>query len=125
VEDVPYARAAMTRLCEHLGFADDLIERVRLTVTEACANCVRHAYEPARPATYVLDARLEHPRFRVAVRDRGLGFRQDEGAEPSGKGSGLWLMRTLSDSIAITSRPDQGTEVVMHYDVVLLDPGRT
>jgi anti-sigma regulatory factor (Ser/Thr protein kinase) len=57
-EEVPFARAAITRLCEHLEIDEKLTERVRLAVTEACTNCVRHAYgELQDSANYVLDGR--------------------------------------------------------------------
>ena len=119
VEGVPYARAAVTRLCEHLGFADELIGRVRLTVTEACTNCVRHAYGSAGRETYVLDAHLEQSRLRVVVRDRGVGFNQKAQPELCNGASGLRLMQPLPDDVTITSRPGLGTEVVMDYDVAV------
>ena len=51
--DVPFARAAITRLCEHLDLDDERTERIRLALTEACTNCVLHAYgASAEAATY-------------------------------------------------------------------------
>jgi serine/threonine-protein kinase RsbW len=117
VEDVPYARAAVTRLCEHLGFDLDVTERIRVAVTEACTNCVRHAYQPAERAAYVLDARLEGQMLRVAVRDRGVGFSSAVRGASNGPGSGLRLIRGMADSAEVTSRLGRGTHVVMHFEI--------
>ena len=57
---VPGARRAITRLCEHLGLAGELTDRIRLAVTEACTNCVLHAYAATRTtATFAVEARVE------------------------------------------------------------------
>jgi anti-sigma regulatory factor (Ser/Thr protein kinase) len=66
-EWVPGARRAVADLCEELGVADELRERVRLATTEACANCVRHAYADHLPdAVSELDAHVEEPESRAA-----------------------------------------------------------
>jgi anti-sigma regulatory factor (Ser/Thr protein kinase) len=115
-EEVPFARAAITRLCEHLEIDDELAERIRLAITEACSNCVLHAYdEGADTATYVLDARVERGALRVVVSDRGAGV---PNARPNAAGSlgfGLRLIHDLSDSSDISARPGGGTRVVMRF----------
>jgi anti-sigma regulatory factor (Ser/Thr protein kinase) len=117
MRDIPYARAAVTRLCEHLGFDKALTERIRLAVTEACTNCALHAYHRADTATYVLDARVERGTLRVDVRDRGVGFVD---LAPSrnvcGMASGLTLMRAMADSVDVSSRLERGTRVVLHFE---------
>jgi stage II sporulation protein AB (anti-sigma F factor) len=116
VQDIPYARAAVTRLCEHVGFDNELTDRVRLAVTEACTNCALHAYQRAEPATYVLDARFAGGTLRVGVRDRGLGF--VDAAPPTnarGLASGLTLIRAMADNVDVSSQPGRGTRVVMHF----------
>ena len=42
---VARARQAATSHAKQLGLDEDIQERVRLAVTEACANCVLHAYD--------------------------------------------------------------------------------
>jgi anti-sigma regulatory factor (Ser/Thr protein kinase) len=115
-EEVPFARAAITRLCEHLEIDDEVADRIRLAITEACSNCVLHAYDAgADAATYVLDARVERHALRVVVSDRGVGVR---GAQPNvldSLGFGLSLIRELADSSDISERPGGGTRVVMRF----------
>ena len=49
-DSVPLARFQITGLCEELCLEEELTARIRLAVTEACTNCVLHAYGAgARP----------------------------------------------------------------------------
>jgi anti-sigma regulatory factor (Ser/Thr protein kinase) len=115
-EEVPFARAAITRLCEHLEFGDELTERIRLAVTEACTNCVLHAYDTsAHAATYVLDARLDQHVMRVVVCDRGAGVNHGQQSERDSPGLGLGLIEELADSSDVSARPGGGTRVAMRF----------
>jgi len=117
-EEIPFARAAITRLCEHLEIGDEVTQRIRLAVTEACANCVEHAYDDAaRAATYLLDARLEGRALRVLVSDSGRGIQNHQLHDRSGLGLGLHLIQELADDSDISSRPSGGTRVVMRFEL--------
>jgi serine/threonine-protein kinase RsbW len=115
-ERVPNARGAITRLCEHLELEDELAGNIRLAVTEACSNCVLHAYDgdEAASATFALEARVEDDALLVVVRDSGVGLRTD-GAAKAGLGLGLRLMREAASSFDISSRPGRGTRVAMRF----------
>lgn len=118
-DEVPFARAAITRLCEHFQIADAQTENIRLAVTEACSNCVQHAYDTMSEGTYVLDARVDNDALHVTVCDSGVGVHNAQAAVrpgfESGLGSGLYLIRTLADSAEISTRPSGGTRVVMRF----------
>jgi anti-sigma regulatory factor (Ser/Thr protein kinase) len=115
-EEVPFARAAITRLCEHLEIDEKLTERVRLAVTEACTNCVRHAYgELEESATYVLDARADKRALLVTVCDHGLGIQPGQPNNPGGLGLGLDLIDQVADNLDVSSRPRGGTRVAMRF----------
>jgi anti-sigma regulatory factor (Ser/Thr protein kinase) len=115
-EEVPFARAAITRLCEHLEIEDEQTERIRLAVTEACSNCVLHAYdERADGETYVLDARVDQHALRVTVCDSGVGLLNARTNTQPSLGYGLHLLQGLADSAEISSRPSGGTRVVMRF----------
>ena len=115
-EEVPFARAAITRLCEHLEIGDLQTDRIRLAVTEACSNCVLHAYnERADTDTYVLDARVDQHALRVTVSDSGVGVHNARVNTHPSLGYGLHLIQGLADSADVSSRPSGGTRVVMRF----------
>ena len=116
---IPLARAAISRTCEGLCVADDVAERVRLAVTEACANCAQHAYgrECWNP-TYMLETRVEGCDLFVVVHDCGRGLRG--GATESaaaGLGLGLGMIERLADGIEIASEVGHGTRLEMRFSV--------
>jgi serine/threonine-protein kinase RsbW len=115
-ERVPSARGAITRLCEDLEIEEDVAGHIRLAVTEACTNCVLHAYEDeSRPeSTFALEARIEDDDLLVVVRDGGAGI--TAGRSPrAGIGLGLRLMRQSATSMDVVSRPGGGTCVAMRF----------
>ena len=105
-ERVPSARGAITRLCEDLDIEYDLAGQIRLAVTEACTNCVLHAYEgeTGEDSTFALEARVEDDDLLVVVRDAGAGITAVRSAR-AGLGLGLRLMRQAASSMDVTSRP--------------------
>jgi anti-sigma regulatory factor (Ser/Thr protein kinase) len=114
-ERVPNARRAITRLCEHLELTDELALNIRLAVTEACSNCVLHAYgDDGASCTFALEARVEDDALLVVVRDSGVGLRSDRPSK-TGLGLGLRLMREAASSVDIRSSPGRGTRVAMRF----------
>jgi anti-sigma regulatory factor (Ser/Thr protein kinase) len=115
---VPDARVAVTRFCEGLGLAGELTERVRLATTEACTNCVLHAYEDEGPnETFAVEARVERDELLLVVRDSGHGLL---GTRQTGRDTlqlGLGLIEELADSTSISSSPGHGTRVAMRFDL--------
>jgi stage II sporulation protein AB (anti-sigma F factor) len=117
-KDVPFARAAITRLCEHLEIDEEHTLRIRLAVTEACSNCALHAYaEPAATDTYVLDARVDQHTLRVTVCDTGIGVHNAQANTHRSLGYGLYLIHELADSAEVSSRAGGGTRVTMRFAI--------
>ena len=115
-EVVPFARAAITRVCEHLEIGDRLTEDIRLAVTEACSNCAIHAYDDSVDSpTYVLNARVERGVLRIVVSDRGMGINESRARKAPSTGYGLCMIEQLADSSSATARPGGGTRVVMRF----------
>ena len=115
-EEVPVARAAITRLCEHLEINDEQTNNIRLAVTEACSNCAMHAYEESTATgTYVLAARVDRHALLVTICDSGQRVHNTRASIHPGLGCGLSLIQALADSAEITSRPNGGTRVVMRF----------
>jgi serine/threonine-protein kinase RsbW len=113
-ERVPSARGAITRLCEDLEIEADLAGQIRLAVTEACTNCVLHAYKSGAESTFALEARVVDDDLLVVVRDAGAGITAVRSAR-AGLGLGLRLMRQAASSMDVVSRPGGGTSVAMRF----------
>ena len=98
------------RLCEHLQIEEDLAGQIRLAVTEACTNCVLHAYgdESGTDSTFALEARVDDDDLLVVVRDAGAGITA-AARRRAGLGLGLRLMRQAASSMDVVSRPGGGT----------------
>jgi serine/threonine-protein kinase RsbW len=96
--------------------AAELTERIRLATTEACSNCVRHAYrEGDTGSTLALEARVEHDTFVLVVRDYGQGMNAGRPSRPGSLRLGLRMIEELADSSSISSRPGRGTRVAMRF----------
>jgi len=88
------------------------VDDVRLAVTEACTNVVRHAY-PDRSGTLDVVVRPEEERLEVVVADSGKGM----GPSPDrrGPGLGLPLIAALADSFDIDESVSSGSRLVMSF----------
>jgi len=91
-------------------------EDLMLLVSEVVGNSVRHPRVDGNMVSMELDLFGDH--VRVAVRDRGSGFRPppppDVDGDPAG-GFGLFLVEQLSDRWGVQAEPH--TEVWFELDV--------
>jgi anti-sigma regulatory factor (Ser/Thr protein kinase) len=96
--------------------AENDLERIRLAVTEACANVVRHAY-PDDPGMLDVGVCVRPRTITVEVRDRGVGGAEQRApGDARAGGLGLPLIDMLADRVEITpQRP--GTSVRMTFDL--------
>jgi serine/threonine-protein kinase RsbW len=98
---------------EALRLPPDVIEDMRLAVTEACTNVVRHAYdgEDPGPIDIVVCPNGEHLDVTVTDRGRGMGPSPDI----DGPGLGLPLIAALADSIELQEAPIGGNRLRMSF----------
>src|ERR1700760_880486 len=73
-ENVSVIRHVLGAFAESLHLPDDLVEDLRLAVTEACTNVVRHAYSPDLPGPVEITIRPTEDLVNVVVADRGRGI---------------------------------------------------
>jgi len=111
---VPYVRASITTLATDL--TDDDLDRIRLAVTEACANVVRHAY-PDDPGVLDVGVCLGRRTVVIDVCDAGVGTCESRAqALPGEDGLGLPLIGMLADRVEITPH-EPGTSVRMIFEL--------
>jgi stage II sporulation protein AB (anti-sigma F factor) len=116
---VPEARNALTAACSELGIDAVIQEEIRLAVTEACGNCVLHAYAGAPTGRFTVRASIDDDVLCIAVEDSGAGLPEGgppgDGAGTAASGYGLQLIRTLASKVDVTSHPGRGTRVAMRF----------
>jgi serine/threonine-protein kinase RsbW len=115
--NIAVVRRALEAIAEELALPRRLIEDMRLAVTEACTNVVRHAYtdrEARAAGTLRVELLPEHHGMCVVVEDRGRGL----GPSPDvgGPGLGLPLIAALTSRLEVThGAGDRGSRVAMSF----------
>ena len=113
-ESASAARRLVTGWLRAQGADELMIDDVAITVSEACANAVVHAYRDAPPRSFEVSAESRGELVRVTVVDDGGGM--EPRADSEGIGLGLALMAALSDSLEIAAGPQgAGTVVSMRF----------
>jgi anti-sigma regulatory factor (Ser/Thr protein kinase) len=118
---LPVVRAATDRLCRTLGFDDESVSHVVLSVDEALTNIIRHAYNGAegRPIEIELSV-LDPPGrgLRVRIRDYGpsvdpsrIKSRDLDDIRPGGLG--VHIMNECMDHIDYQRAEGGGTILTM------------
>jgi serine/threonine-protein kinase RsbW len=115
-ENVALARQALAGLCEALPTSPKVLADVKLAVTEACTNCVVHAYPNGlgENAVFEVEADPGDGELLVIVRDYGRGISPN--TESPGLGLGLPLIAALSRTVEFRGGSSvSGTEVIMSF----------
>jgi serine/threonine-protein kinase RsbW len=115
------ARLTLSGLARELPLGDELVADLKLAVTEACGNAVRHAYVGVNGDVSVVFA-IDDRRLVMTVEDRGEGIRAPESiaaaAEapdgPLESGMGMPIIRAIVDELSVEQGEDgRGTVVRM------------
>jgi serine/threonine-protein kinase RsbW len=108
-EYIALARLALSGLADIVGLSDEQLADLKLALTEAVSNSVRHAY--ADGAGFVSIAyELSGVALAVEVVDDGKGFDPErpaplEGEELTEGGLGIAIIRSIADEFELQSQP--------------------
>ena len=120
-----FARAAVACFAAQLDPNLEELNDIKTAVSEAVTNCIVHAYR-GRGGEIRLSASYEKQRFIVRIEDDGEGIPDVEqamkpfyttNAEGERSGMGFTVMRAFTDVLTVTSRPGEGTTVVMEKSI--------
>jgi serine/threonine-protein kinase RsbW len=111
-EYITLGRLALTGLGRVRALGEDVLGDLKLAITEACTNSVRHAYQDADGAVEIV-YELHEDRIVVEVLDRGEGFtpdreRADLADDLAEGGLGIAIIRALTDELEIGPPPGAG-----------------
>lgn len=110
-ENVAVVRHVLGALAEALRLPDDVVDDMRLAVTEACTNVVRHAYVDEGTIDVVVRPRGNALEVVVSDTGRGIGPSPDT----DGPGLGLPLIAALTDSLEVQRSVGAGSRLVMRF----------
>ncbi len=115
-EYIALARLALTGLAELSPLSDEDVADLKLALTEAVSNSVRHAYADGNGFVSIA-YELSAGALEIEVTDDGAGFDPSslaprEGGEMAEGGLGIAIIRTIADELEIASRPgEQGSRL--------------
>jgi serine/threonine-protein kinase RsbW len=114
-EFIALGRLALTGLARTRALSAEIVADLKLALTEACSNSVRHAYDEGREGVVEIRYELSHDRIAIQVTDDGSGFdpetlvRAQEELDEGGLG--IAIIRALTDELEIGARPEGGSRL--------------
>jgi serine/threonine-protein kinase RsbW len=114
-EYITLGRLALTGLARLRPLSQEVLGDMKLALTEACTNSVRHAYEGGNGVVEIL-YELHPDRLVVEVADEGEGFEPPvdpsaDAADLSEGGLGIAIIQALADDLEIGPREGGGSRL--------------
>jgi serine/threonine-protein kinase RsbW len=106
-EYIALCRLALTGLAQVRGLEPETLADLKLAITEACSNSIRHGYEEGRAGVVDVRYELSGDELAVEVVDEGGGFDVAEADVETDAldegGLGIAIIRSVTDELAIES----------------------
>ena len=107
-------RLTTSGIANKVGFSIDDIEDIKVAVSEACTNALKHSGDKTFHIIFTI---LENG-IEIEIRDNGKGYNVDsiekpDLLNPKENGLGLFIIKTLMDEVIIESKNNTGTIVRM------------
>jgi len=115
-EYITLGRLALTAIAGVRPVSDETLYDLKLALTEACTNSVRHAYANGREGNVEIVYELQPDRLVIEVGDEGSGFEPLDGGngregELEEGGLGIEIIRALADEVEIGPREEGGSRL--------------
>lgn len=111
-EYITLVRLALSGLSRLRPLDEETLGDLKLAVTEACSNSVRHGYRNGQNGTVEISYELQPDRLVVEVVDDGPGFdpevARERGEELNEGGLGIAIIRAVADEFEAGERPGGG-----------------
>lgn len=106
-DSVALARQMVRGIVDALGWSEETRTDISIAVTEACTNCVLHAYPGDETGEYEVFAWIDDDRLVVTVRDHGRGISPRLPSPAAGLGLGLPLILAIGEEVSFSE--DEGS----------------
>ena len=113
-EYVSIIRLTTSGIANKVGFCLDDIEDLRVAISEACTNAIKHSLEDRFTIIYTM---IEKG-LTIEIIDNGKGYNTKEVSEPDldnlkESGMGLFIIESLMDKVNVESIEGKGTSIKM------------
>ena len=111
---VSIVRLTTSGIANKVGFCLDDIEDIKVAVSEACTNAIKHSLDDK----FLVEFSILNNGLSIEVQDKGTGYDVDslqepDLANPKEGGLGLFIIKTLMDEVNTISNTDEGTTIKM------------
>jgi serine/threonine-protein kinase RsbW len=114
-EYITLGRLALTAIAGVRPVSDEALHDLKLALTEACTNSVKHAYDDEGRGSVDIVYELEPDRLAVEVGDAGTGFDPQDTEAGDGEleegGLGIAIIRAVTDEVEIAEREGGGSRL--------------
>ena len=116
-EFVSVARLTLSGIANRMGFNFDEIEDLKVAMSEACTNALKHGGNLST-SEYIVNYIMYENKLEIDVCDEGRGFDINmvnipDLKNPKDNGLGLYIIKTLMDEVEVISKENNGTIVRM------------
>lgn len=99
-EYVSIIRLTVSGIANKVGFSLDDIEDIKVAVSEACTNAIKHSLDDK----FLVEFSILNNGLSIEVQDKGTGYDVDslqepDLANPKEGGLGLFIIKTLMDEV--------------------------
>ena len=113
-EYVSIIRLTTSGIANKVGFCLDDIEDLKVAISEACTNAIKHSLEDRFTIIYTM---IEKG-LTIEIIDNGKGYNTKEVSEPDldnlkESGMGLFIIESLMDEVNVESTEVKGTSIKM------------
>ena len=111
---VSIIRLTTSGIANKVGFCMDDIEDLKVAVSEACTNAIKHSSDDRFTIIYTM---IEKG-LTIEIIDNGKGYNTKEVSEPDldnlkESGMGLFIIESLMDKVNVESTEGKGTSIKM------------
>jgi serine/threonine-protein kinase RsbW len=120
LDSVDLAESIVMRMAESIGFSEEDIHKIGMSVREGVINAYNYGNQQDRRKKILMTVDLANDKMTVHVVDQGKGFDVSRVPDPLDEenllrtsGRGLFLMRAFMDEFEVRRAPSGGAELVM------------
>ena len=113
-EYVSIIRLTTSGIANKVGFCIDDIEDLKVAISEACTNAIKHSLDER----FIIIYSIIENGLTIEVIDNGKGYDRSSVSEPDINnlkegGMGLFIIEALMDEVTVESQEGKGTSIKM------------